>query len=85
MVPRLLKAAHVKQVWGNGRTAVRLCQWEWGPASSLTPCKTKKAPIMGLQALFFYLFAFVAVASAFMVIAAQEPGLFGAVPDPDLL
>ena len=28
---------------------------------------------MGLQALFFYLFAFVAVASAFMVIAAKNP------------
>ena len=28
---------------------------------------------MGLQALFFYLFAFVAVASAFMVIAARNP------------
>ncbi|MBW3098874.1 NADH-quinone oxidoreductase subunit J [Pseudohoeflea coraliihabitans] len=28
---------------------------------------------MGLQALFFYIFAFVAVASAFMVIAARNP------------
>lgn len=28
---------------------------------------------MGLQALFFYLFAFIAVASAFMVIAARNP------------
>ncbi len=28
---------------------------------------------MGLQALFFYLFAFVAVASAFMVISARNP------------
>ncbi|SOC45683.1 NADH dehydrogenase subunit J [Rhizobium subbaraonis] len=28
---------------------------------------------MGLQALFFYMFAFVAVASAFMVIAARNP------------
>lgn len=28
---------------------------------------------MGLQALFFYLFAFVAIASAFMVIAAKNP------------
>lgn len=28
---------------------------------------------MGLQALFFYLFAFVAVASAFMVVAARNP------------
>ncbi|TFE94742.1 NADH:ubiquinone oxidoreductase subunit J, partial [Shinella sumterensis] len=28
---------------------------------------------MGLQALFFYLFAFVAVASAFMVIASRNP------------
>jgi len=28
---------------------------------------------MGLQALFFYLFAFVAVASAFMVIWAKNP------------
>ena len=29
--------------------------------------------MMGLQALFFYIFAFVAVASAFMVIAARNP------------
>ena len=28
---------------------------------------------MGLQALFFYIFAFVAVASAFMVISARNP------------
>src|SRR5258708_22177165 len=28
---------------------------------------------MGLQALFFYLFAFIAVASAFMVITAKNP------------
>ena len=28
---------------------------------------------MGLQVLFFYLFAFIAVASAFMVIAARNP------------
>src|ERR1700761_4474501 len=28
---------------------------------------------MGLQALFFYLFAFIAVASAFMVISARNP------------
>lgn len=33
----------------------------------------EKAPTMGLQTLFFYLFAFVAVASAFMVISARNP------------
>jgi NADH-quinone oxidoreductase subunit J len=33
----------------------------------------RKGTDMGLQALFFYLFAFVAVASAFMVIAARNP------------
>ena len=34
---------------------------------------TEKVVIMGLQALFFYIFAFVAIASAFMVIAARNP------------
>lgn len=33
----------------------------------------RKGTKMGLQALFFYLFAFVAVASAFMVIASRNP------------
>ena len=28
---------------------------------------------MGLQAIFFYIFAFIAVASAFMVISAKNP------------
>lgn len=35
--------------------------------------KNEKALTMGLQALFFYLFAFVAVASATMVIASRNP------------
>ncbi len=39
----------------------------------------------GCRRLFFYLFAFVAVASAFMVDFGSQPGAFGAVPDPDLL
>ncbi|AFL51872.1 NADH-quinone oxidoreductase subunit J [Sinorhizobium fredii USDA 257] len=45
----------------------------WSEGRAFTPSKTKKAPIMGLQVLFFYLFAFIAVASAFMVIAAKNP------------
>mgnify|MGYP003677729740 CR=1 FL=1 len=35
--------------------------------------KNEKALTMGLQALFFYLFAFVAVASATMVVASRNP------------
>ena len=42
-----------------------------GPSG--TPPGDEKGAIMGLQALFFYLFAFVAVASAFMVIWARNP------------
>jgi len=37
------------------------------------PGEDEKGTNMGLQALFFYLFAFVAVASAFMVIWAKNP------------
>jgi len=37
------------------------------------PGEDEKGTNMGLQALFFYLFAFVAVASAFMVISARNP------------
>ena len=33
----------------------------------------RKGTTMGLQAIFFYLFAFIAVASAFMVISAKNP------------
>ena len=35
--------------------------------------KAEKGIDMGLQALFFYLFAFIAIASAFMVISARNP------------
>ena len=42
-----------------------------GPPGS--PPGDEKGADMGLQALFFYLFAFVAVASAFMVIWAKNP------------
>ena len=44
-----------------------------GRAFCLTGGRKQKAPKMGLQALFFYLFAFIAVASAFMVISARNP------------
>ncbi len=37
------------------------------------PGEDEKGTNMGLQALFFYIFAFVAVASAFMVISARNP------------
>jgi NADH-quinone oxidoreductase subunit J len=37
------------------------------------PGEDEKGTNMGLQALFFYLFAFIAVASAFMVISARNP------------
>jgi NADH-quinone oxidoreductase subunit J len=40
-----------------------------GPAHG----ERQKAQLMALQAVFFYLFAFVAVASAFMVISARNP------------
>jgi NADH-quinone oxidoreductase subunit J len=37
------------------------------------PGEDEKGTNMGLQALFFYIFAFIAVASAFMVISARNP------------
>lgn len=40
---------------------------------SRLPGEDEKGTNMGLQALFFYLFAFIAVASAFMVISARNP------------
>src|SRR6218665_1286666 len=43
-----------------------------GPRAPI-PVEGRKGTTMGLQAIFFYLFAFVAVASAFMVISAKNP------------
>jgi NADH-quinone oxidoreductase subunit J len=37
------------------------------------PDEERKGTTMGLQAIFFYIFAFIAVASAFMVISAKNP------------
>jgi len=68
---RLPCRAGVNEILGVAGKPVR--QWEGWPVGHACPGKTKKAPIMGLQALFFYLFSFVAVASAFMVISARNP------------
>ena len=38
----------------------------------------------GLEAVFFYLFAFIAVGAAFMVISARNPVHSVLYPDPDL-
>jgi NADH-quinone oxidoreductase subunit J len=44
-----------------------------GQGNSRRPGEDEKGTNMGLQALFFYLFAFIAIASAFMVIWSKNP------------
>ena len=59
-------------------------RWEREIAKNIVARRAVSVTAMILPALFFYLFAGVCIASAFMVIAAQNPGAFGAVPDPRL-
>jgi NADH-quinone oxidoreductase subunit J len=50
-----------------------VCEAPSGRDTPGCPGEDEKGTNMGLQALFFYLFAFIAVASAFMVISARNP------------